>query len=202
MTQVVLRNTHATLRKTFLHQICLLIWKLEPAEPLRLKWATFFFKPCNERRRSCKSQMNLLRKKTFVVSPWEVSQFQPSKSSCEFPGMGRSTAPGTLHGKCGLVFWDSEHQSYRVMVSKTFFFPLICGNDSHFDEHMFQRGWFNHQTRLSTICKTKIVPENGWLGDYTFVESACFQGLCLLVSGNVRKSFFVGWISMPSGISI
>ena len=45
MTQVVLRNTHATLRKTFLHQICLLIWKLEPAEPLRLKWATFFLNP-------------------------------------------------------------------------------------------------------------------------------------------------------------
>ena len=90
---------------------------------------SFFFKPCNETRRSCKSQMNLLRKKLwlFLLGKFPM-QFQPSKDfSCEFPGMGRSTAPATLHGKCGLVFWDSEHQSYRVMVSKMFWcFPLFA----------------------------------------------------------------------------
>ncbi len=28
---------------------------------------------------------------------------------------------------------------------KYFLFSLLLGEDSHFDEHIFQMGWFNHQ---------------------------------------------------------
>ena len=134
-------------------------------------------------------------KKTVVVSPWKVSHAVPA-----FEGFQLRVSRNGSKYSSGNPSWKVWFGLLRFRTPKlpgdgfkdVLMFPLICGNDSHFDEHMFQRGWFNHQTRLSTICKTKIVPENGWLGDYTFVESACFQGLCLLVSGNVRKSFFVG----------
>ena len=38
--------------------------------------------------------------------------------------------------------------------SKIFFFhPENWGDDSHFDEHIFQRGWFNHQLALVFGCQ-------------------------------------------------
>ena len=34
------------------------------------------------------------------------------------------------------------HRGYGNMIA---FFSLLFGEDSHFDEHIFQMGWFNHQ---------------------------------------------------------
>ena len=36
--------------------------------------------------------------------------------------------------------------------SKIFYFhPENCGNDSHFDVHIFQMGWFNHQLVFKSV---------------------------------------------------
>jgi len=32
-----------------------------------------------------------------------------------------------------------------VVVSNIFGFPPYFGQDAHFDEHIFQMGWFSHQ---------------------------------------------------------
>ena len=38
---------------------------------------------------------------------------------------------------------------------KYVFFSSLFGEDSHFDEHIFQRGWFNHQLgTVLTLVKT------------------------------------------------
>ena len=46
-------------------------------------------------------------------------------------------------------------------------FTLNFGEDSHFDEHIFQRGWFNH--RLDLVCRMW-----GWLEDTTPFSFVCF----------------------------
>ena len=33
----------------------------------------------------------------------------------------------------------------RLGAGFIFFFSSLLGEDSHFDEHIFQMGWFNHQ---------------------------------------------------------
>ncbi len=42
---------------------------------------------------------------------------------------------------------------------KYFLFLPLFGEDSHFDEHIFQRGWFNHQ--LETFRQPKYPPLPG-----------------------------------------
>ena len=48
---------------------------------------------------------------------------------------------------------SSKYQRYHfILVSNIFYFhPDPWGKDSQFDEHIFQRGWFNHQTRYHFI---------------------------------------------------
>jgi len=42
-------------------------------------------------------------------------------------------------------------KTYLVGGFKYFLFSPLFGKDSHFDEHIFQMGWFNHQPEnLST----------------------------------------------------
>ena len=38
-----------------------------------------------------------------------------------------------------------------VVVSNVFYFHPLSGKDSHFDEHIFQLGWFNHQPENLSI---------------------------------------------------
>ena len=49
------------------------------------------------------------------------------------------------------------------MATQIFFLftPIIWGRWTHFDEHIFQIGWFNHQ--LDTLQGTNISPKNGIL---------------------------------------
>ena len=41
--------------------------------------------------------------------------------------------------------WISKKTSSLGGGFKYFLFSPLFGEDSHFDEHIFQRGWFNHQ---------------------------------------------------------
>ena len=40
---------------------------------------------------------------------------------------------------------EAGHILSQVVVSNIFIFTPILGENSHFDEHIFQMGWFNHQ---------------------------------------------------------
>ena len=58
------------------------------------------------------------------------------------------------------VFWNHPIEtaickwmcqvSGNIWVAVSFFFPPLPGEDSHFDEHIFRMGWFNHQLDIST----------------------------------------------------
>ena len=40
---------------------------------------------------------------------------------------------------------------WLVATQIFFFFTPNLGEDSHFDEHIFQRGWFNHHVVIKVI---------------------------------------------------
>jgi len=61
---------------------------------------------------------------------------------------------------CGFWNWDGDEEtSFQLnknmelwlVVSNIFLFSPLFGEDSHVDEHIFQRGWFNHQPELFVI---------------------------------------------------
>jgi len=43
------------------------------------------------------------------------------------------------------VFCLKIHQDFLGGGFKYFLFSPLLGEDSQFDEHIFQKGWFNHQ---------------------------------------------------------
>ena len=50
--------------------------------------------------------------------------------------------------------WDEEVSEKRTILGcgfKDFWFSPLLGEDSQFDEHIFQMGWFNHQ--LDNVCQ-------------------------------------------------
>ena len=71
-----------------------------------------------------------------------------TNGSCESPGVLGSRDPSLItwvrvQNPGGLIF---ENVCDLVVVSNIFsFHPDPWGNDSQFDEHIFQMGWFNHQ---------------------------------------------------------
>ena len=69
-----------------------------------------------------------------------------------FQGVICYDSPPKKVGLFPLDFWQNVRQHYEVDSQgggfKRFVFqfsPLQIGEDSHFDGHIFQLGWFNHQ---------------------------------------------------------
>ena len=70
--------------------------------------------------------------------------------------------------------WQDGKDWWWFYLKKNNVHPYPCGRWTHFDEHIFQRGWFNHQLVTYLVIypdmrkylhplKTNISPENGWL---------------------------------------
>ena len=66
-----------------------------------------------------------------------------------------------------------------------FYFIPIWGNDSHFDVHIFQRGWFNHQ--LASAASASL-EESGLSAKKTAVQ--------LAKTGKYADATVPGWSQM------
>ena len=56
-----------------------------------------------------------------------------------------------LQGSLGV--WDLEPKYF----GSTIFTPNFCGRWTHFDEHILQMGWFNHQGQLESLSGSMVV---------------------------------------------
>ena len=70
--------------------------------------------------------------------------------------------------------------------------PENQGDGIQFDEHIFQRGWFNHQLDLFLFSLPSLkltaslhLKMDDWKTILSFLRPASFEGLKLLVSGSV-----------------
>ena len=55
-----------------------------------------------------------------------------------------------MYEKCSLNNKNEEILGFKCC----FIFTPKLGEDSHFDEHMFQMGWFNHHQEIPCFCST------------------------------------------------
>ena len=56
---------------------------------------------------------------------------------------------------------------------KYFLFAPLFGEDSHFDEHIFQRGWFNHQLDGTFVsCHFALKMRKKCLGEFSTLRPA------------------------------
>ena len=77
---------------------------------------------------------------------------------------------------------DGENNGKLGGGFEYFFFSPLFGEDSQFDEHIFQRGWFNHQLEN---------PMNNLLGQWLNFK---LFGITYLVGKIKFKLFFSGSI--------
>ena len=55
------------------------------------------------------------------------------------------------------VIWFDNHGEHLGGGFQYFLFSPLFGEDSHFDDHIFQMGWFNHQLDMvKQICSWRV----------------------------------------------
>ena len=74
-----------------------------------------------------------------------------------------------------------------MVVSNIFYFHPNFGEDSHFDEHIFQKGWFKHQLE-----KVSHVVSGIFVGTYIHNADVCCHCKQALSCESLNSTFFLG----------
>ena len=93
--------------------------------------------------------MNILGQ--IVLQHWEIAHiFNQRKVKQEEKGMHHATQTLTMHqvlSSCHQHILDAGFKFNYVFI----FTPTTWGRWTHFDEHIFQMGWFNHQADIGFV---------------------------------------------------
>ena len=102
-----------------------------------------------------------------------------------------------------LIYWSmkstiyiiNHHKSSRWWQLKYFLFSLLFGEDSHFDEHIFQMGWNHHLVMLHVFLDLSEFSR----GSFQQKSAAILQGELSEV-GDVKWPIPIRWFNTCVGL--